>query len=191
MPLGTRAAAVGCFIGRLYPKALDGSGAYSCFGTVFVSSVGENPVRRTGRAGRLPVERPGAARHSSRAVTTRGLPGVRPGVARYSNQAVTTPNSPRWLRPFPCWKPSKPRPDGPRESPPPRAARATSAELVALSAGGDPIRFRIILYPRVGMNILCPRAGGNLVQKRKLLLNDFLLQLSRAVLVPLGTRTGL
>ncbi|WP_298061590.1 hypothetical protein [uncultured Rikenella sp.] len=30
------------------------------------------------------------------------------------------------------------------------------------------------------MNILCPRAGGNLVQKRKLLLNDFLLQLSRA-----------
>ncbi len=28
--------------------------------------------------------------------------------------------------------------------------------------------------------ILCPRAGGNLVQKQFMLLNDFLLQLSRA-----------
>ncbi len=38
--------------------------------------------------------------------------------------------------------------------------------------------------------VLVPRAGGNLVQKQFMLLNDFLLQLSRAVPVPLGARAG-
>ena len=42
------------------------------------------------------------------------------------------------------------------------------------------------LYPQL---FFVPRAGGNLVQKRKLLLNDSLLQPSRAV--PIDTRTRL
>ncbi len=49
--------------------------------TMLCLRTGETPVRKTGRAAAPSMRRAGAARHSIRVGTTRGLPGVRPGAA--------------------------------------------------------------------------------------------------------------
>ncbi len=95
----------------------------------------------------------------------RSHPGRRPCAARHSSRSrwlfywPPLPQSFRRLRPFYCRKLSKPRPVGSRESPPPHAARATSTVLVALSAGGDPVLFRIILR-RAPTEIRFAEPGG-------------------------------
>ncbi len=115
-PLGTRAAAVGCFIGRLYPKASAGSILF-LYQTVFSRQQKSGSQNRSAR-------NPGHAEAWCRSAHESQPLAVL--------LAASTPK-PRWRRP--------------------------------------------ILQTK---NYFIPRANGNPVQKRKLLLNDFLLQLSRA-----------
>ncbi|MDE6499612.1 MAG: hypothetical protein K2K83_02765, partial [Rikenella sp.] len=59
-----------------------------------------------------------------------------------------------------------------------RKPRSKIARVAAFSRGG-PVPLGTRTYSCLPY-LLCPRAGGNLVQKRKPLLNDFLIQQSRA-----------